>query len=117
MGAYRLYFLNESGRVIASDVFDAARDHEATEMAVLLADACADACCGYELWQAHRKIAGQIPINGGITAKTAAHMNEATQNAVIDREERIQRSRSRVSESRRLLAKLDAARKERIAAT
>jgi hypothetical protein len=89
--SFRVFFLNDANRVVASDDFEAVTDAEATRMAVLLTGACLDHCVGYELW----RVAGRTaPIFGAIVTKIAANMNETTRNALLQRAERLRRSRS-----------------------
>ena len=101
MGAYRLYFLNESGRILAADVFDAPHDPTAVAMAAHLASACSDKCSGYELWQADRRIGPRRPLDGPPPA-----ISKAVENAVIAREERLLDTRTRIAQSRRLLERI-----------
>lgn len=108
MASYRLFFLNAAGKVITTDEFDAPRDTDATRMAVVLADACGDHCSGFELWQANRQVAGRIgPVFTTIVKNISARMDDATRSAIRECAQRIQESGSRISQSPRLLARLD----------
>ena len=56
MASYRVYFLNEGGRIEAGQDFEAASDAVALVVADMLCDACADVCDRFELWQGVRRI-------------------------------------------------------------
>ena len=101
MGAYRLYFLDQGGSIIAADVFDAPHHPSATAIAANLADACGDACAGFELWQANQRVATKMPLKG-----PPPFMSGSVEEAVIEREERILESKSRIAQSRRLLERV-----------
>ena len=108
MASYRLFFLNAAGKVITTDDFAAALDTDATRMAVVLADACGDHCSGFELWQANRQVAGRIgPVFTTIVKNISARMDDATRSAIRECAQRIQESGSRISQSPKLLARLD----------
>ena len=56
MASYRVYFLNEGGRIEAGHDFDAESDAVALVVADALCEACADACDRFELWQGVRRV-------------------------------------------------------------
>jgi hypothetical protein len=51
LASYRVYFLNEGGRIEAGHDFEAASDPAALVVADMLCEACADVCDRFELWQ------------------------------------------------------------------
>jgi hypothetical protein len=53
---YRVYFINESGRIEAGHDFEAASDEVALVAADALCEACADVCDRFELWQGVRRV-------------------------------------------------------------
>lgn len=61
MASYRVYFLNEGGRIEAGHDFGAASDPAALVVADMLCEACADVCDRFELWQGVRRIE-KIPV-------------------------------------------------------
>ena len=84
MPSFRIFFLNDAHRVVASDDFETVSDAEATRIAVLLTGAFLDYCVGYELWRGNRRIAGRTaPIFGAIVTKIAANMNETTRSDLL----------------------------------
>jgi hypothetical protein len=56
LAPYRVYFLNEGGRIEAGQDFEAASDTVALVVADMLCEACADACDRFELWQGVRRV-------------------------------------------------------------
>ncbi|HWG79387.1 MAG TPA: hypothetical protein VN681_06410 [Stellaceae bacterium] len=56
MAPYRVYFLNEGGRIEAGHDFEAESDAVALVVADALCEACADACDRFELWQGVRRV-------------------------------------------------------------
>ena len=56
MAPYRVYFLNESGRIEAGHDFEAPSDAAALIVADMLCEACADVCDRFELWQGVRRL-------------------------------------------------------------
>ena len=56
MASYRVYFLNEGGRIEAGHDFEAESDTVALVVADALCEACADACDRFELWQGVRRV-------------------------------------------------------------
>ncbi len=61
MTPYRVYFLNESGRIEAGHDFEAESDAVALVVADALCEACADMCDRFELWQGVRRVE-KLPI-------------------------------------------------------
>jgi hypothetical protein len=53
---YRVYFVNEGGRIEAGHDFEAESDTVALVVADALCEACADACDRFELWQGVRRV-------------------------------------------------------------
>ena len=107
MGAYRFFFLSECGGVVGSHEFEAPSHADATVIAVLLADACADCCFGFELWQSGRRIARQRLINDLLARKIMGRLTEAVRDQIVAESERIRNSRSRIAHSRRLKASIN----------
>lgn len=56
MASYRVYFLNEGGRIEAGQDFEAPSESVALVVADMLCEACADACDQFELWQGVTRI-------------------------------------------------------------
>jgi hypothetical protein len=56
LAPYRVYFLNEGGRIEAGHDFEAESDAVALVVADALCEACADACDRFELWQGVRRV-------------------------------------------------------------
>lgn len=56
MAPYRVYFLNQGGRIEAGHDFEAESDAVALVVADALCEACADACDRFELWQGVRRV-------------------------------------------------------------
>lgn len=61
MTPYRVYFLNEDGRIEAGHDFEAESDTVALVVADALCEACADICDRFELWQGVRRVE-KLPI-------------------------------------------------------
>jgi hypothetical protein len=59
---YRVYFLNEGGRIEAGHDFDADSDTVALVVANTLCEACADICDRFELWQGVRRVE-KLPVH------------------------------------------------------
>jgi len=110
MGVYRLYFLGEGRRIKAAEVIDAAGDLEGIELAERLADACSDECEGFELWQLDRLVARQTDLQASPRI-SAGEITSAMEESLLQREERIRDSRWQIAKSRRLLARIDEARR------
>ena len=102
---YLLFFLGESGGVIGSHDFEASSDPIATAIAVLLSDACSDVCDGFQVWRGKQRVASLWPMNGA-SASIAARMSTAARKAAIEREHLILLSRFRVSQSKKLWARV-----------
>jgi hypothetical protein len=56
LAPYRVYFLNEGGRIEAGEDFEAESDAVALVVADALCEACADVCDRFELWQGVRRV-------------------------------------------------------------
>ena len=56
MALYRLYVLNDSGRIESGDDFEAPSDDVALVVADMLCEACSDVCDRFELWQGVRRV-------------------------------------------------------------
>ena len=61
MALYRVYFLNEGGRIESGHDFEASSDAVALAVADTLCEACSDLCDRFELWQAVRRVE-KLPI-------------------------------------------------------
>ena len=102
MGEYRIWLLNGAERVVAHDEFVAAGDAEATRMAVVLVNACADAFGGFALWRGDREIAARrAPVFDVIVKRIADRMDDATRAEIAARAERIRRGRKLRSQAPR----------------
>ena len=99
MPLYRVYFRNQHAFIIGRDDFAAVDDDVAMVIGRKLADACADLCTGFELWQSGRRVDTSpeqiIPDANEIAARV--------QNIVIEREIALRESKWVVAESKRLL--------------
>jgi hypothetical protein len=102
---YRVFFLGESAGVIGSHDFEASSDPFATAIAFLLSDACSDLCYGFQVWRGKQRVASLWPMNGA-SAGVAARMSADARKAALEREHLILLSRSRVSRSKKLLARV-----------
>ena len=112
---YRLYFLDAAQGIAARDEFEAENDETATTIAGLLYDACSDVSSGFELWQSTRRVVPDVKKQG------AGHPNQSStaitlqlQNIVLERAEILQQSRWLIAKSKRLQARVDELRKDRL---
>jgi hypothetical protein len=98
---YRLY-LRTGGRILCRHEFTAPGDGEARQLAQALAEAVADICDSFEVWQGGRVVAGPeaAVANGG-------RAPPAVQALVLDMAEALLRSDWAVARSARLMARLD----------
>ena len=104
---YRAFFLGESGGVIGSHDFEASSDPIATAIAILLADACSDVCDGFQVWREKQRVGSLWPMNGA-SESIAARMSTVARKTALEHEHLILLSRSRVSQSKKLLARVAA---------
>lgn len=101
---YTLRLFNDVGRMLAALDMQAMSDDEAAVAAAMVFDACSDLCAQYEIWSGTERIATiGIPMRPLTTADVNTHMQEM----VADREIALRDSRCSISQSRRLLRKLD----------
>ena len=103
MGTYRVYFRDATGIVGRHDLV-AADDRQALALANALFDACSDRCSSFEVWRGEnivltRHIILQSPF--GVREIVETH-----QQAVVEHEDAIQRSKWAIASSKRLLARL-----------
>jgi hypothetical protein len=106
VAAYRIYFYT-AGDIHGREDFVAEDDVAALRIGSVLYNAASDVSQSFDLWQGARRI----------TAAPASHprlrladLAEAHQCAVIETEERIQRSKWLIASSRRLIESLALAR-------
>jgi hypothetical protein len=102
---YRLYLLDQSGRVRAAESFSAKGDNEAKEIASRVCNACDDSFKRCELWCGSDQI---ISLRCGAQTgqrreRIAGDITPASQEIVLDLEEHLQRSFTCVMASRKLL--------------
>jgi hypothetical protein len=108
MDAYRIYFLDGSGRICAAQWFQAQDDQSAMWIAEHLSDACADVYPRFELWHMARHLSGGSGLRP--TTLTPEAVNQKRQDALASAEETLRDSASRIAESRRLLERIEANR-------
>jgi len=102
MASYRIYFVGERA-ILGRHDFDADNDRAAIQVAHVLFDACSDDCRSFDLWQGRRRIA----VPRLFVPSTFEELSEATQERVLDTEERIAHSQWNIARSRRLLEMLE----------
>ena len=94
--AYRVFFRDEDKAIVGRDEFHADDDASAIVIGHMLADACADRCAEFELWQGTRRVDGGLAKGGFPSADKIAGI-------VIEREIAIRDSRWTIADSARLL--------------
>jgi hypothetical protein len=109
MGAYRLYFLNETGSIIAAEVYDARTDDEARAIGAVLVDACSDMARGYEVWQVNRRIARHADCDPSLVERARQLLRQREEH-LLQLEERLRDSRWRIAKSKRLLDRINGLR-------
>ncbi|MBV9251907.1 MAG: hypothetical protein JO227_22035 [Acetobacteraceae bacterium] len=97
---YRLYLLDSINRIRAAESFSATGDREARKIAASVHEACADVFAGYEIWRGSERLTADSR-QVGLDWTDWAMLQR--QEAVLDLEERLQRTFACVSQSRRLL--------------
>jgi hypothetical protein len=98
---YRLYLLGKSGDVRAAEAFLAEDEVRANEIALSVFSACCDDFDGYEVWSGETLISRGR--GGPQQPRHWEAITQANQREVLDLEDRLQRTFTCVSESRRLL--------------
>jgi hypothetical protein len=103
---YRLYLLDERGRIRAAETFSAQSDNEAMKIASKVWNACDDSFQQYELWCGSDRItrARYRAQTGQQKERTAGDITSEYQEHLLDLEERLQRSFVCMPASRKLLA-------------
>ena len=104
---YRIYFLNDSGRIDSAAVVAVETDATAVTMAEHLYDATCELYAGYEVWQNDRRIAVAKTPCGQKVPQSLADISEQMQDSLIDRELALRDSNAYLSQSRRLLERID----------
>jgi len=108
MASYRIYFVAERA-IRGRHDFDADNDQAAIQIAHVLLDACSDDCRSFDLWEGRRRIA----VPRLFVPSTFDELSEATQECILDTEERIAHSEWNIARSRRLLEMLERSKAER----
>jgi hypothetical protein len=106
---YRLYFVDKADHFRAAQVFEAASDIEAVQIAELVHDACSDVAPRFELW------CGAAPVatsRGRRPAPDLATVIRERQQQVLDLEDIVQRSYSSLAHSRKLMERSAALRRQ-----
>jgi hypothetical protein len=102
MALYRIYFRTAPGLIAGRDDFLAADDTSALIIANMLADACADICEEFELWDGVRRVdEPRAP------KPKPRRSTESAQDTVVEREIALRDSNWAVARSKRLLARLE----------
>jgi hypothetical protein len=104
---YRVYFLNDSGRIDAAEVIPADSDEAAVVMAEHLYDATCDLYAGYEVWEQSRQIAVNKSPRAQNPPQSLADITEQMQDSLVEREIALRDSSAYLSQSRRLLERID----------
>jgi hypothetical protein len=94
---YRVFFKDGDKAIVGRDEFHADDDASAMVVGHMLADACADRCAEFELWQGTRRVDGRFDMG-------ALPRSDKIAEIVIEREMAIRDSRWTIAESVRLLA-------------
>jgi hypothetical protein len=104
---YRIYFLNDSGRIDSAEVIAADSDVAAVTMAEHLYDATCELHAEYEVWQESRQIAVNNLPRVQHPPQSLADITEQMQDSLIEREITLRDSNAYLSQSRRLLERID----------
>lgn len=99
---FRVRFFDQDGRALGR-VPVVAADADAAGIAAVLRDACSDVCAWAELWSGAAPVAYATEFTGHPMRN---EMSVKAQQIVVDREIVLRDSRTRIAESRRLLAEL-----------
>src|SRR6185312_3163175 len=110
MATYRIY-LRGATTIIGREDFEADDDRDAMAVAWWLWDACSDLARGFEVWQGDRELLERRQPPSA--ALRAIEITERRQASIVETEEAIQRSKWAVADSKRLLAQLAQARRNR----
>ena len=103
MRTYRVYFHNGAGIAGRHDLV-ALDDREAVALADVLCDACSDVCSSFEVWRDQNIVATRRIPQSPLGSHEIAVVR---QQAVVDHEDAIQRSKWTIASSKRLLKKLE----------
>jgi hypothetical protein len=95
---YRVFFRDEDKAIVGRDEFHADDDGSAMVISHMIADACADRCAEFELWQGSRRVDRRLATGSFPSAEKIAGI-------VIEREMAIRDSRWTIADSKRLLEK------------
>lgn len=102
MPSYRIFFLNEEGRVDGREGFEAANDAEAERVCAAVVAACSDVPGGFMLWRGARQLLSTDSPKSR-ACQAAPVVDADTQRKVLDLEKSILQGRWRISQSRTLL--------------
>lgn len=104
---YRIYFRDDQGLIATCEDFTADNDVAARRVAAALFAACSDCCASFDLH------AGKTRIDSDEVGEPRAGLGHKMQEAVIEVEERLLRSRSQIARSERLIGRLEAIHRQR----
>lgn len=105
---YAISFLDAEGRCVISQIVTAHSQDDALQIAAVLFDACSDVCTSYEVWSVYGRIRQGAP---KAEPPALRDLREHAQAMVIDLEIALRDSHTAIAESKRLLAKLEEAKK------
>jgi hypothetical protein len=101
MPSYRLFFLNEEGRVDGGEAFEAPNDAQAASIFAAIVDACSDVPGAFMLWRgAHRLLRSD---SRRAADEPSRRLDVATRRRVLEIQQSILQGRSRVSHSKTLI--------------
>jgi hypothetical protein len=103
---YRIYFLDQGGRIEAAQGFRAANDNEARRIFAVLAEACSDVHGRFLLWCGARLVCDASAETINVAA--ADELDLPLQRCVLRCEETLRHSVFRLARSRKLSARIEA---------
>jgi hypothetical protein len=110
MAWFRVYFLNDRGKIDYAQEIEADNDAGAVYLAQRLLDAAQDIYTGVEVWQKDRQVARET--GPGIQpAKEVAEITEKMQDSLLEFEEALRDSNVVLSRSHRLLERIEELRR------
>ena len=105
MPEYRCYLLGARDDIMARQEFEAEDDDSAKIASYMLFDACSDLASKHEVWEGARCLySSNEPLR---SLPAAFEINAQIQELVIELEERIRSTQSRIAESVRLMRRID----------
>jgi len=102
MSWFRLFLRNSKGSIVGRSDFHANDEASGLRIAHRIAEACSDACAGYELLQEGRLVASASAVAG----RPETDLTEFEQKIAMDAEIALRDSVWAVNESRRLISTL-----------